>query len=281
MTRFIVTDSTATLPHYVIQREGIKVIGMQISIDQMSFTEQVEVSGQAVLAALSNHRQVTTSQPSLGSIRAVYEDCIKHGASEILSLHLSSELSGTYASCALVAKEFSIPIRVVDSRSIGLGLGFAVLNASRLKAFDIATVAEKTQRQAMNSHIWLNVETLEYLHRGGRLGAAETFVGGALQIKPILSMTDGRLQPFEKVRTTSKALARIVDLVCLQASESKGLLSIGVQHAGNREKARDVAAELGKKLPGTPIMISELGAVLSAHVGPGAIGVVLAENFHI
>lgn len=277
----IVTDSTASLPHYVREREGIQVIGMQISIDQMSFTEQIEVSGQAVLAALSNHRQVSTSQPSLGSIRAVYEECITGGATEILSIHLSSELSGTYASCAQVSKEFSIPIRVVDSRSIGLGLGFSVLKASQLGGMDIARVAEQSQLQAMNSHVWLYVETLEYLHRGGRLGAAESFVGGALQIKPILSMNDGRLQPFEKVRTTSKALARIVDLVCLQATESNGPLSIGVQHAGNREKARDVAGELGKRLPGTPIMISELGAVLSAHVGPGAIGVVVAENFHI
>lgn len=277
----IVTDSTSSLPHYVVEREGIKVVGMQITVDQMAFTEQIEVSSQAVLAALLNHRKVTTSQPSRGAIRAIYEECVSEGATEILSVHLSSELSGTYGTCSAVAKDFSVPVHVVDSRSIGLGLGFSVIQASRAKETKIRDVAVMVQEQARATNVWLYVETLEYLRRGGRLGAAGSLVGGALQIKPILHIKDGRLLPFEKVRTTSKAIARLVDLAVQSVSESVKPVSIGIQHAGNREKAQDLAQQLGNKLPGTPIMISELGAVLSAHVGPGALGVVVAPHFHI
>lgn len=281
MTRIIVTDSTASLPHYVSQREKIKVIGMQITIDQMSFAEQVEVSGQAVLAALVNHRDVTTSQPSLGAIRGIYEECEADGATEILSIHLSSELSGTYATCAAVARDFPIPVRVTDSRSIGLGLGFAVMQASRMRDIDANQVTSRIQQQSRHTKVWLYVESLEYLRRGGRLGTAGSIVGGALQIKPILHIQDGRLQPFEKVRTTSKALARLVELAVQAATDLQKPISIGIQHAGNREKAQDLAIQIGNKLPGVPIMVSELGAVLSAHVGPGAIGVVVAPDFHI
>ncbi len=281
MTRLIVTDSTSSLPHYVVEREGIKVIGMQITIDQMAFTEQIEVSSQAVLAALLNHREVSTSQPSQGTIRAMYEECVSQGATEILSIHLSSELSGTYGSCSAVAKDFAIPVHVVDSRSIGLGLGFSVIQATRSKEKDVRDVALAVQEQALRTKVWLYVETLEFLRRGGRLGAASSLVGGALQIKPILHLTDGRLLPFEKVRTTSKAIARLIELTVQSVSESIKPVSIGIQHAGNREKAQDLAQQLGNRLPGTPIMISELGAVLSAHVGPGALGVVVAPNFHM
>ena len=279
MSRFIVTDSTATLPNYVIQREQIRVLGMQITIDQMSFTEQIEVSTGAILAALRNNREVTTSQPSIGAIRSVYEECIEFGASEILSLHLSSELSGTYATCLNVARDFQIPIHVVDSRSIGLGLGFAVMSATHA-AQDLVTLGQQVQQQASKSKVWLFVETLDYLRRGGRLGAAESFVGSALQIKPILHIDNGRLVPFEKVRTTSRAIARLVELAIQAAAEFEAPVSVGVQHAGNRTKAQELAEQIGKKLPGTQVMISELGAVLSAHVGPGALGVVIAPHFN-
>lgn len=247
----------------------------------MAFTEQIEVSSLAVLTALLNHREVTTSQPSQGTIRALYEECATQGATEILSIHLSSELSGTYATCCAVAKDTSIPVHVVDSRSIGLGLGFSVIQATRSNERDIRDVALLVQEQALSTKVWLYVETLEYLRRGGRLGAASSLVGGALQIKPILHLTNGRLLPYEKVRTTSKAIARLVELAVQSVNDSIKPVSIGIQHAGSREKAQDLAQQLGNRLPGTPIMISELGAVLSAHVGPGAIGVVVAPNFHI
>ena len=279
MSRFIVTDSTATLPNYVIQREQIRVLGMQITIDQMSFTEQIEVSTGAILAALRNNREVTTSQPSIGAIRSVYEECIESGATEILSLHLSSELSGTYATCLNVARDFQIPIYVVDSRSIGLGLGFAVMSATHAPQ-DLVTLGQQVQQQASKSKVWLFVETLDYLRRGGRLGAAESFVGSALQIKPILHIDNGRLVPFEKVRTTSRAITRLVELAVQAAAEFESPVSVGVQHAGNRTKAQELAEQIGKKLPGTQVMISELGAVLSAHVGPGALGVVVAPHFN-
>lgn len=279
MSRFIVTDSTATLPNYVIQREQIRVLGMQITIDQMSFTEQIEVSTGAILAALRNNREVTTSQPSIGAIRSVYEECIESGASEILSLHLSSELSGTYATCLNVARDFQIPIHVVDSRSIGLGLGFAVMSATHATQ-DLVTLGQQVQQQASKSKVWLFVETLDYLRRGGRLGAAESFVGSALQIKPILHIDNGRLVPLEKVRTTSRAITRLVELAVQAAAEFEVPVSVGVQHAGNRTKAQELAEQIGKKLPGTQVMMSELGAVLSAHVGPGALGVVVAPHFN-
>jgi DegV family protein with EDD domain len=147
-------------------------------------------------------------------------------------------------------------------------------------AQDLVTLGQQVQQQASKSKVWLFVETLDYLRRGGRLGAAESFVGSALQIKPILHIDNGRLVPFEKVRTTSRAIARLVELAIQAAAEFEAPVSVGVQHAGNRTKAQELAEQIGKKLPGTQVMISELGAVLSAHVGPGALGVVVAPHFN-
>jgi DegV family protein with EDD domain len=200
------------------------------------------------------------------------------GYDEVLAIHLSSELSATYSACVTAARDSSIPVRVIDSRSIGLGLGFCVMAASAAvkRGAALNEVAEIAASKGKSAKIWLAVETVDHLRKGGRIGTAQAFVGTALGIKPILEITGGKVVPFDKVRTTLRANSRLVELAVEAASELNGNVEIGIQHSGNRDRADSLAKEIGKALPGVSVVVAELGAVLSAHAGPGAVSVTVS-----
>lgn len=200
------------------------------------------------------------------------------GYDEVLAIHLSSELSATYSACVTAARDSSIPVRVIDSRSIGLGLGFCVMAASAAvkRGAALNEVAEIAASKGKSAKIWLAVETVDHLRKGGRIGTAQAFVGTALGIKPILEITGGKVVPFDKVRTTLRANSRLVELAVEAASELNGKVEIGIQHSGNRDRADSLAKEIGKSLPGVSVVVAELGAVLSAHAGPGAVSVTVS-----
>jgi DegV family protein with EDD domain len=137
-------------------------------------------------------------------------------------------------------------------------------------------VAEIAANKGKSAKIWLAVETVDHLRKGGRIGTAQAFVGTALGIKPILEITGGKVVPFDKVRTTLRANSRLVELAVAAASELNGKVEIGIQHSGNRDRADSLAKEIGKSLPGVSVVVAELGAVLSAHAGPGAVSVTVS-----
>jgi DegV family protein with EDD domain len=185
-------------------------------------------------------------------------------------------MSATYESAELAAKEIDIPVHVVDSRTVGMGLGFAVLAGARRageggSAEDVARIIE---RRARVSTSLFYVDTLEYLRRGGRIGAARAAVGQALQVKPILQILDGEVMPLERVRTTSKALARLTELAL--AATLGRTVEIAVQHLDAAERARALAATLEEALPHTRVVTCPLGAVVGAHTGPGIVAVVVS-----
>jgi DegV family protein with EDD domain len=278
MTVAVVTDSTACLPSYRIEQARISVVPVQVIIDERAFSEGVDITSLAVNTALRDERDVTTSKPSVEAFASIYRELAFGGATDIVSVHLSSELSGTYSSAVLAAREAQIPVRVVDSRTIGLGLGFAALAAAdaALAGREVNDVAELAQRVGRASRAWLFVDTLDFLRRGGRIGAAQAAVGSALSIKPILEIAGGRVVPCDKVRTTARAHQRLIELAVGAAGDLGGRVEIGVQHAGAREAAEGLAASLGKALPGIPVVVADLGAVLSAHAGPGALAVIVS-----
>jgi len=278
----VVTDSTACLPPYRIEQADISIVPVQVTVNDVTYDEGVGISSSAVVAALREGADVTTNRPSPARFADVYRQLAFDGATEILSIHLSSELSGTYSSAVLAAREAEIPVRVIDSRTIGLGLGFGVLAAADARshgasALDIADVATKVTRAA---RAWLYVETMDQLRRGGRIGVAQAAVGTALAIKPILEVTGGRVVARDKVRTSSRAASRLVELAVEAAEALGGQVEIGVQHAGVRTAADAVAVAVGKALPGVPVVISDLGAVLAAHAGPGAVALIVAPVVH-
>jgi len=253
-------------------------VPVHVVIGERVYNEGVDISALAVTTALNDGREVSTSKPSPESFANVYRQLAFQGATEIVSVHLSSELSGTYSSAVLAAREARIPVRVVDSRTVGLGLGFATLAAAdaALSGHEMDEVAETALKVGRASRVWLYVDTLEYLRRGGRIGTAQAAVGTALSIKPILEIAGGRVVPCDKVRTSARAQQRLVELAIDAASALGNRVEIGVQHAGAKPAAEALSVALGRALPGIPVVISEMGAVLAVHAGPGAQAVIVS-----
>jgi DegV family protein with EDD domain len=196
----------------------------------------------------------------------------------VVSVHLSSQLSGTWDAARLAASQVGEHIvTVVDTRSAAMGAGFAVLAAARSAAAgaDPATVARTAQEIAEATRTFFVVDTLEHLRRGGRIGSAAAVLGSALAVKPVLHVQDGRVVPLEKVRTTARALNRLVQRAVEVAGQ--GPVSIAIHHLAAAEKAERLAAEIRDRLPQLrELHVSELGAAIGAHVGPGAVGIVVA-----
>lgn len=277
----VVTDSTSYLPDGVARDHGLIVVPLQVVLDGRALTEGVEVTSAEVAAALSAGRQVSTSRPSPALFAATYRQAARSadGPVDIVSVHLSGDLSGTVDAARTAAREVAtdgITVRVVDSRTIALGLGFATLAAARSagRGQPSDRVAEAAARCAHNTGTWLYVDTLEYLRRGGRIGAASAFLGSALSVKPLLHLVDGRIEPVERVRTSSRALARLEQLVATAVGERR--VDVGVQHLGAAERAEELAARLAARLTLASLVVSEVGAVIGAHAGPGLVGVVAA-----
>lgn len=275
----VVTDSAAYLPADLIEGYGIHVVPLYVVLAGRSGREGEDIGPADVARVLSSRGQtVSTSRPTPGDFVAAYRRALDEGAERLVSVHLSSELSGTWDAARLAASQVGEHIvTVVDSRSAAMGNGFAVLAAARSAAAgaDAATVARTAREMAAATRTLFVVDTLEHLRRGGRIGAAASVLGSALAIKPVLHVLDGRVVPLEKVRTTARAMHRLVQRAVEAAGD--GPVSIAVHHLAAPEKAERLAAELREQLPAIrELHVSELGAAIGAHVGPGAFGVVIA-----
>jgi DegV family protein with EDD domain len=195
----------------------------------------------------------------------------------VVSVHLSGELSGTWDAARVAASQVGEHlVTVLDSRSAAMGTGFAVLAAARAAAAgcSAAEVATAAQETALATRTFFVVDTLEHLRRGGRIGAAAALLGSALAVKPVLHVADGRVVPLERVRTSARALARLVQLAAGVAGERP--VSAAVHHLAAPERAHRLADQLTARLPTLrELHVSELGAAVGAHVGPGAVGVVI------
>jgi DegV family protein with EDD domain len=275
----VVTDSTAYLPSELLEGYGIHVVPLYVVLPGRSGREGVDVGPEDVARALSVRGQtVSTSRPTPGDFLAAYRHALDAGADQLVSVHLSGELSGTSDAARLAAAQVGEHIvTVVDSRSAAMGCGFPVLAAARCAAdgADRAEVAEAARRTAAETSTFFVVDTLEHLRRGGRIGAAAAVLGSALAVKPILHVHDGRVVSLEKVRTTARANSRLVQRAVEAAGD--GPVSVAVHHLAAGERAERLAAELRERLPALrELHVSELGAAIGAHVGPGAVGVVVA-----
>jgi fatty acid kinase fatty acid binding subunit len=276
----LVTDSTAYLSPAVADELGITVVPLTVVVGGASFAEGVDIDGDQVARALKDEVPVTTSRPSPAAFVEVYQRLHAEGAAAIVSVHLSGDISGTVDAARLAAAEVAssgITVEVVDSRSIGMGLGFGVITAAQIAAGRSTPreSAEAALRRSLNASIFMYVDTLEYLRRGGRIGAAQAWLGSALTIKPLLNLVDGRLEPLDRVRTAERAIARLVEVAVAEAGT--GLVDIAVHHLVAADRAEDVAERLQAQIPAlNELSVSEVGAVIGAHVGPGSVGVVVS-----
>jgi DegV family protein with EDD domain len=275
----VVTDSTAYLPPRLVEQYSVEVVPLYVVMAGHSGREGAEIGPADVARALGVRGQtVSTSRPTPGDFVSAYRRRLAEGAERIVSVHLSAELSGTVDAARLAAAQVGEHIvTVVDSRSAAMGSGFAVVAAARAAAAgeDAATVAATARETAAATRTLFVVDTLEHLRRGGRIGAAASMIGTALAVKPVLHVVEGRVVPLEKVRTTARALSRLVQ----RGGEAAdgGPVSVAVHHLAAPERAERLAADLRARLPGLrELYVSELGAAIGAHVGPGAVGLVVA-----
>jgi DegV family protein with EDD domain len=276
----VVTDSTAYLPDGLADELSVRVVPLQVVLGGRSGAEGSEVTPAQVAAALAAWVPVSTSRPTPAEFAAVYRSALEAGASGVVSLHLSRELSGTWDSARLGAAEVGADsIRVVDSRSAAMGLGFAVLAAAKSAAAGASPeeVYAAAVGTAERTTTLFYVDTLEHLRRGGRIGAAQALLGTALSVKPILHVREGRIVPLEKVRTASKGTARLEALAVAAAGD--GPADVAVHHLAAAERAALLAERLRTRLPQIrQFYTSEVGAVVGAHVGPGVLGVVVVQH---
>jgi DegV family protein with EDD domain len=277
----LVTDSTAMLPAKVVAERGIVVVPLQVVIGADVLDEGTDgATPELVAEALREFRPVSTSRPSPSVMLEAYERAAREGATGVVSVHLSGEMSGTFESAQLAAREASIPVTPVDTRQVGIATGYAVLAAADvLDAGGSAQEAARAARsRAAASSSLFYVDTLEYLRRGGRIGATAALFGGALSVKPLLTITDGVVANREKVRTAARALSRLEELAVLAADGRQ--VDACVAHLASPDRAGQLTERLTERLApnlsGREVWCGELGAVLGAHVGPGMLAVCVA-----
>lgn len=280
----MVTDSTASLTPESILRHGITVVPLQVVIGAASYDEGVPegVTPEMLAEALKSWTPVSTSRPNPEEMLATYENLAAEGVEEIVAVHLSGELSGTFESAQLAARRSSVPVTLVDSRQVGMGTGYAVLAAAEAveAGADADAAGDAARLRAAATRSLFYVDTLEHLRRGGRVGAIGALVGSALAVKPILAVEDGRVGPLERVRTSAKALSRLEDLAVEAAGSSS--VDVAVSHLASVHRGEQLASRLQERLAvgleGRTVELGEIGAVLGAHVGPGMVAVVVAPR---
>lgn len=274
----VVTDSTACLPDGLAEAAGLTVVPLAAVVDGRAGLEGIDLTSADVGRAMdADHDPVTTSRPAPAELAETYAAALDAGAAGVVSVHLSARLSGTYEAARLAAAEFDGRVRVVDSGSTGMGLGFVALDAAGTARDGAAPEEVRRAAEAAVARVTtlFYVDTLEFLRRGGRIGAAAAMLGTALAVKPILHVVDGQIVVREKVRTSARALSRLVDLAAEAAGEST--VDVAVHHFAAPQRAADLAEQVSRRL-GDRLRhsyVSEVGAVLAAHVGPGLASVVV------
>jgi DegV family protein with EDD domain len=273
----IVVDSTADLSEEERSQLNIEMVPLKVHFGEETFLDSITINSEKFFQKLEQSKDMpSTSQPSPADFVDIYRKLLDEADAPILSIHISSALSGTYQS-ATIAKsmlEDDPRITIVDSKSASVGFGFGAKHAAKLAASgaDVNECLKTFQRINQGSKLYFLVETLDYLQRNGRIGKASALFGSLLSIKPILSIdTEGTIYPVDRIRGSRKAMSRVVELLDQDFQGRK--VNINIAHANALPAAEQFASMLGEKLTVASISYNELGPVIGAHVGPGTLGV--------
>jgi len=273
----IVVDTTHYMPRELVEANGLHEVSLYVNQGDRHERESDMPDFGAFYEGLRTSAQLpTTSQPSIGDFLAVYEPLVEEGR-DIVSVHISGGISGTVESARQAATDLRARkpqrrIEVIDTTSACGIIGLSALAgaAAARAGGDIDAVTARVRSAVDVAKIWFAVDTLEFLRRGGRIGTAQAWLGGALKIKPILTV-DGEITPIERVRTSGRAFERMVDF--LRARHADGCDAWVVQHIQARDQA-DALADRGREIFGKdPVFVGEIGPVIGTHVGPGLLGV--------
>jgi DegV family protein with EDD domain len=275
----LVTDSTAYLSADLVGEHGIGVVPLHVIVSGQERREGVDIAPGEVADALRAFKPVSTSRPAPQAFLDVYRDLADKGADSIVSVHISSDMSSTLGSAQLAAHQSPVPVTVIDSRSMGMAMGYAVLAGADLasRGAGAQEVADAVRARCGAATVVFYVDTLEHLRRGGRIGKANALLGSALAIKPILGLADGAIVPLERVRTSSKAIARLEELAV--AAAGSRAVDVAVHHLDSAERAERLAERLRLRIEGLEdLRVVELGAVVGAHVGPGTLAIAVSPR---
>ncbi len=271
----IVTDSAAGLTPDMAKQYGIEVIPLYVHFGEQTYREGLDLSNEQFFAMLKTTPKLpTTSQPSAGDFLGLYKRLTADG-SPIISIHLSSLLSGTCASaCAARDILTGAQIHVIDSLTISAGQGLMAIEAARLAAAGqpVEAIVDRLETMKNGFELYFVLDTLEYLHKGGRIGKAQALLGTALQMKPILKVKSGPVEPYERIRTRAKAVARLKEIV-LNATNGHAQVRLGILHTAAQEEAQKLYDDLVPHIKPVETMLFEVGPVVATHTGPGAVGV--------
>lgn len=278
----IVTDSTADIPRDQAESLGITIVPLTVFFGDEAYLDGIDLDSASFYRKLQASKELPrTSQPSPAAFQEAYSRLIDEGADAVLSVHLSAKLSGTYQSACTARDSLpdsmkKIPIEIIDSQSISIGMSWAIIQAAQeaRAGLGLAEVKAHVLDQLARTRILAVLDTLEYVRRGGRIGGARAMVGNVLSIKPIISLKNGEVVPVEQPRTRSKAFARIAQL--LQAMGE-------VEHVSLAESDDEVGRQLAQAIKSVyagDLPIFRLGAALGTHTGPGtaAIAATIAKQ---
>jgi DegV family protein with EDD domain len=267
----IVTDSTADLTPEQQRAAGITVVPLNVHFGDEVFRDHVDLSADEFFRRLKASAQLPrTSQPSVGAFEEAYRKLLD-GGDEVVSVHLSSKVSGTYNSALMAVQSVGDgKIDVVDSLSTSMALGFMALEGAKLAKAgrDRQAVAECLQGLVPKARVICVVDTLTYLERGGRIGKARALLGSLLNVKPILQLKDGEVVPVGRARGRPQSLSRLVELLQRDGKVSQ----LAIMHGAAQTDAEQLRERVASSYPGMDIQLTEIGAVLGTHTGPGVIG---------
>lgn len=271
----IVTDSSCDLPKAVVDELNIQVIPLLLHVGEETLRDGVDIDAAAFYALLESSMDVaTSSQPKAVEFEAVFRRLAERYEG-IVAVLVSSGLSGTVNSALVAASRLpELAIEIIDSQAVSMQLGYMVEAAgcAARAGGDLQTVAGAAKALIDSAHVFFVVDTLEYLHRGGRIGAAAKLFGSVLDLKPVLGVADGIVVPLARIRTRSKAVRKLTELVGERVSESDRS-HMAVLHIACPQEAEALAEQLRARFKPTELMIAECGPVIGAHAGPGTVGV--------
>jgi len=271
----IVTDSTTNLPQEIAEQYGIQSAPASIIWSGEELQDGIDITPNEFYLRLDKAKEIpTTSQATPAAFKAIFDNLIAQGH-EILTATISSKLSGMYSSAVQARKMLPhAKIEVIDSLTGSMGLGWPLIKVADLakKGAALETCKAYLEKALENVGILLMVDTLEFLHRGGRIGGAQRFLGTALNFKPILEVTGGVFEGLERVRTRVKALNRLVELV-VERINGREPVYIGILHAKAPDVAQELLQRVSEKVSIAQSIITELGPAVGVHLGPGAVGV--------
>ena len=273
MTIKIVTDSASDIPSEVTRKLGISIVPLTVSFGKKVYRDGIDLNAEEFYSKLAQSGELPkTAQPSVGSFIDVYEPLAQQD-NEIISIHLSNKLSGTY-NAALLAKEAMTKdcrIEVVDSESVSMGLGLTVIAAAKAVR-DGVTFKEAMDiihRNVSRMHLVAFLQTLEYLEKGGRLGKGKALLGTLLHVKPLIAVREGEVQPFGRARTTRGALQRLYDFV----NALLHIRGLSIMYTTVSKEVEILAKLLAPLFPQDRIIVTQVGSTLGTHTGPGTLAV--------